>query len=97
MKRDKPNLSASLSSCVNVYEEMFLTTSFVSWFTVIPLKESIDLPVSYITEGNPCLKLSKTDLTNLASFATSQTNFLFNRKMYNQIDGVPMGSPLAPV
>ena len=30
-------------------------------------------------------------------FATSQTHFIFNSKFYNQIDGVAMGSPLAPV
>ena len=29
--------------------------------------------------------------------ATLQAHFLFNNKFYNQIDGVPMGSPLAPV
>ena len=43
------------------------------------------------------LKLSKTDLTKLFSIATSQTHFLFDGKVYNQIDGVAMGSPLAPV
>ena len=53
----------------------------VSLFTNIPLKESIDLAVSYIAEGNPNLKLSKADLVNLFSFATSQTNFLFNGKL----------------
>ena len=37
----------------------------VSLLTNIPLKESIDLAISYITDGNPSLKLSKTDLTKL--------------------------------
>ena len=31
------------------------------------------------------------------SIATSQTHFLFNGKVFDQIDGVAMGSPLAPV
>ena len=69
----------------------------VSLFTNIPLKESIDLTVSYNAEGNPNLKLSKNDLTKLFSFATSQTNSIFNGKMYDQIDCVAMGSLLAPV
>ena len=30
-------------------------------------------------------------------FATSQPHFLFNSKFYNEIDGVAMSSPLAPV
>ena len=33
----------------------------------------------------------------LFHFATLQTHFLFNGKFYNQIDGVVMGSPFAPV
>ena len=82
---------------VDFSNKFMVSFDVVSLFTNIPLKESIDLAVSYITEGNPSLKLSKTDLTKLFSFATSQTNFLFNGKMYDQIDGVAMGSPLAPV
>ena len=27
----------------------------------------------------------------------SETNFIFNNKIYNQIDGVSMGPPLAPI
>ena len=68
-----------------------------SLFTNIPLKESVDLAVSYITEGNASLRLSKTELTKLFAIATSQTHFLFNGKVFDQIDGVAMGSPLAPV
>ena len=68
-----------------------------SLFTNIPLKESIDLTVSYITEGNTKLKFSKVELLKMFSIATSQTHFLFNGKVFDQMDGVAMGSPLAPV
>ena len=43
------------------------------------------------------LKLSKTELKELFNFATSHTHFLFNGCFYDQVDGVAMGSPLAPV
>ena len=69
----------------------------VSLFTNIPFQECIDLAVSYITDGNSDLKLSKSDLIKLLSFATAQTHSLFNGKVYDQIDGVAIGSPLAPV
>ena len=82
---------------VNLSNKFMVSLDVVSLFTNIPLKESIDLAVSYIAEGNPNLKLSKADLAILFSFATSQTNFLFSGKMYDQRDGVAMGSPLAPV
>ena len=68
-----------------------------SLFTNIPLNEPIDLAVSYILHNNSYLKLSKEDLTKLFSFATAQTNFLFNGSTYDQIDDVSMGSPLAQV
>ena len=68
-----------------------------SLFTNIPLKESIDLTVSYITEGDTKSTFSKAELVKMFSIATSQTHFLFNGKVFDQIDGVTMGSPLAPV
>ena len=68
-----------------------------SLFTNIPLKESIDLAVSYITEGNTKLTFSKAELVKMFSIANSQTHFLFNGKVFDQIDGVAMGSPLPPV
>ncbi|XP_065645429.1 uncharacterized protein LOC136075913 [Hydra vulgaris] len=43
------------------------------------------------------LKISNSDLKKLFNFATSQTHFLFKGQIYDQIDGVAMGSPLAPV
>ena len=48
-------------------------------------------------EGNKNFKLSKTDITKPFSIATSQAHFLFDGKVYDQTDGVAMGSPLAPV
>ena len=33
----------------------------------------------------------------LLPFATTQSHFLLNDFVYDQIDGVPMGSPLAPI
>jgi len=82
---------------VDISNKFMVSFDVVSLFTNIPLKESIDLAVSYIVEGNPNLKLSKNDLTKLFSFATSQTNFLFNGKTYEHLNGVAMGSSLAPV
>ena len=70
-----------------------------SLFTNIPLSETFDLAVSAIFESNTGLdlKLSKTELKELFNFATSHTHFLFNGCFNDQVDGVAMGSPLAPV
>ena len=68
-----------------------------SLFTSIPLDECIDLAVTYIYQGNPGLAISPTDLETLFSFATAGTHFLFKGAFHDQVDGVAMGSPLAPV
>jgi predicted GIY-YIG superfamily endonuclease len=56
----------------------------------------VDIAVNLLLRNNPKLKISKTDLKKLFKFATSGTQFLFNGEYYDQVDGVAMGSPLAP-
>ena len=69
-------------------------------FTNTSLQETIDIA---IFNHNPNLKITKKELKKLFLFATSQTLFFFffffffDSKFYNQIDGIAMGSPLAPV
>ena len=82
---------------IDLSNKFMVSFDVASLFTNIPLKESIDLAVSYITQGNTKLKFSKPELIKMFSIATSQTHFLFNGKVFDQIDGVAMGSPLAPV
>ena len=57
----------------------------------------MDVAINLIFNHNPSLNITKKELKKLLVFATSQTHFVFNSKFYNQIDGVGMGSPLAPV
>ena len=82
------------------FRDVFMVSYDVaSLFTNIPLSETFDLAVNAIFESNTGLdlKLSKTELKELFHFATSHTHFLFNGCFYDQVDGVAMGSPLAPV
>ena len=61
----------------------------------IPLDEAIDLAVDFIIDN--ILNINRADLKKLFSFTTSRTHFLFNGSLYDQVDCVGMGSPLAPV
>ena len=63
-----------------------------SLFTNIPLSETIKLAVDLIKISQPDLNISEKDLTCLFNL----THFLFEGKFYDQIEGVAMGSPLAP-
>ena len=56
-----------------------------SLFTNVPLEECIDLAVKYISEGNPDLKLTPSDLKCLFTFATAETHFLFKGSFYDQM------------
>ena len=40
---------------------------------------------------------SRETFVELMNFATTSVEFSFNNKMYKQVDGVAMGSPLGPV
>ena len=66
-------------------------------FTNIPLEETIDLAVETIFSNTPNIKITKTELRQLFVIATSKTNFIYQGSFYDQIDGVAMGSPLAPI
>ena len=81
----------------NLSNKYFVSYDVTSLFTNIPLHETIELSVNLILTSYPNLKINKKDLTKLFHYTTSQTHFLFNSQFYNQIDGVAMGSPLAPV
>ena len=55
------------------------------------------MAINLIFNHNPNLNITKKELKKLFLFAKSHIHFIFNSKFYNQIDGVAMGSLLAPV
>ena len=68
-----------------------------SLFTNIPLEETIKSCVNDLFSNNFYLgKLSRKDLYELFKLATTESSFIFDNKLYKQIDGVAMGSPLGP-
>ena len=82
---------------VSFTNKFLISYDTCSLFTSILLKERIDLAFKLIFDNNPNIKIAKKDLKKLFEFATLETHILFDRKCYNQIDGVAMGSPLGPV
>ena len=80
---------------MQIFPKNFLFSFGVtSLFTNIPFQETIDIAINLIFNHNPNLKITRKELKKLFLFATSQIHFIFNS---NQIDGVAMRSPLAPV
>ena len=82
---------------MQIFPAIFFSYNVTSLFTNIPLQETIDIAINLIFNPNPNLNITRKELKKLFFFATSKTHFIFNSKFYNQIDGVAMSSPLAPV
>ena len=69
-----------------------------SLFTNVPLDETIDIIISKLFL-NPTHYLGFTcgQFKELFSLAVKNCHFLFNGHLYEQVDGVAMGSPLGPL
>ena len=70
-----------------------------SLFTNIPINEVIEICLNKIFH-NPDTKFhnfTKIQFKQLLELAIKNMFFIFNKTLYEQIDGVAMGSPLAPV
>ena len=79
--------------------DKFVMASFdvVSLFTQIPLDETLILVCDQLfKEDKKVKKFSKNQFKELLNLAVKDSPFFFNNKLYNQIDGVAMGSPLGP-
>ena len=64
----------------------------VSLFTNIPLEETIKNCVNDLFSSN----FYRKDLYDLLKIATTESSIIFDHKLYKQVDGVAMGSPLGP-
>ena len=69
-----------------------------SLFTIIPHEETIDICANTIFENIERVEgLTKIEFKELLSLATKESYFIFTEKVYQQVDGVAMGSPLGSI
>ena len=79
-------------------EYTFVSFDVESLFTNVPLKKTIEIILNRVySEKEISTTLSKRSLKKLLLDACTKTAFSFNKKLYEQIDGVSMGSPLGPL
>ena len=66
-------------------------------FTNIPLKETIEICANELfKESETVAGLSKIEFKEFLSLVTKDSHFIFDGKLYKQIDVLAMGSPLGP-
>ena len=83
---------------VNYDHNLYMASLDVeSLFTNVPLEETIKNCVNNLFSSNFYSgKLSRKDLYDLLKIVTTESSFIFDNKLYKQIDAVAMGSPLDP-
>ena len=81
----------------NLSKKFLVSYDVTSLFTNIPLQETIDIAINLIFNHNPNLNITKNNLKDFSFCPISQSHFIFKGKFSNQIDGIAMGYPLAPV
>ena len=81
---------------INFDHNLFMASLDVeSLFTNIPVDESIKNAVDDLFSSNMYRgKLSKSELYYLLKLATSESSFIFDNILHQQIDGVAIGFPL---
>ena len=69
-----------------------------SLFTNIPLNETIDICLRELFQNDNSfyLNFNKKQFNSLLQLATKNNIFMFNNVLYEQVDGVAMGSPCGP-
>ena len=80
---------------------MMISLDVESLFTNVPVHEAIEIAVKIIMNTKKAdknyTKLAGKDLGNLFELTVTDTSFRFYHHLYKQVDGVSMGSPLAPI
>ena len=93
--------SSGLHKLVNE-GDVLVSYDVTALFTNIPVDEAIQILANKAFENNWFndtydLQLKKADLVELLDISVKNQLFQFDGKLYEQIDGVTMGSPIGPL
>ena len=99
---DTFSFAKEVQELVSSESDILVSYDATSLFTNVPLDYTMDLLVDKAFSNNWfCttydLNISQQDLDVLLKLATKDQLFQFNNKLYQQTDGVAMGSPLGPL
>ncbi len=98
--------SFSLCSLIgksNLHMAYLVSYDVDSLFTNVPVDEVINIILdSMFPKGTSrrefrVMGFKRLDMERALGYCLKDNNFVFNGKLYTQIDGIAMGSPLAPI
>ena len=98
------NIDNSFSFCNSVQsignaDSIFMTSFDIeNPFTNVPLQETITICLNYLfpTDQSSVISLSRKYFKTLLEHSVLNSLFIFNSKVYKQIEGLGMGLPLGP-
>ena len=95
------NSTADFVGEINSYplqgNEYLVSYDVSSLFTNVPLQETIDLVLKYVYSDNSLAKPPfSSKIFKKMLLLCSQSYFMYKDQLYQQVDGVGMGSPLGP-
>ena len=81
----------------NSYGMFLIYFDVTSLFPNISLEETINIAIDATFVNHPNIKFTRKELQKLFKIATYETNCIFNNEIYEQRDGISMGSPIFPI
>ena len=80
----------------NASKHFMCSFDIQSLYTNIPLQETIDIIINKLFPTNNTIYkgYNKKQFETILNLSSKSSNFIFNNQLYEQIDGVAMGSPL---
>ena len=96
--RDSFTFATEISKFKDSNKYVMASFDFKSLFINIPLEEAINIATESLFPQNDVSLLGLTSevFRKLLQFAVKNVLFIFNNQLYQQIDGVAMGSPSGP-
>ena len=79
-------------------DQSFISLDVKSLFTYVPLDFTISVILRRIYNENEIhTNIKRSEMKELLLLCTKNVHFTFNNDIYQQCDGVAMGSPFGPV
>ena len=95
--KDTFSFVKTLIDIPNANEYVMASFDVTNLFTNVPLDETINIILDLLfAEIDSVNGMDRNQFKSLLEIATKDIMFYFNGKLYKQIDGVAMGSPLGP-
>ena len=95
--RDCFTFVSKLKSLTN-FKHCIMASMDVELFTNVPVTETITIITDIIFKDTDVFNgFNKQQFTKLLCLAVQDNVFMFNNKLFKQVDGVAMGSPLGPL